>query len=215
MAPPTTSTTTQDSLFSLPTELLTTLAESFPCRGPQIRTLATLVYPSAAPVRNLIIHGVEATGKSAITARTLGALHDHDPSVLDYAVVRSAECVTARHLYERTVGAVADAVADHLDARPVARCETLAALAVELGRLLERYDGQGTRDEDEDGDDDGNRKRKTRRRFVLVFDGIDRQREAPPTLLPALARLSEMVKPNVQPYYHTKRGTKKDHVWSV
>ena len=198
MAPPTTSTTTtQDSLFSLPTELLTTLAESFPCRGPQIRTLATLVYPTAAPVRNLIIHGVEATGKSAITARTLGALHDHDPSVLDYAVVRSAECVTARHLYERTVGAVADAVAEHLDARPVARCETLAALAVELGRLLERYDGQGTRDEDEDGDDDGNRKRKTRRRFVLVFDGIDRQREAPPTLLPALARLSEMVKPNV------------------
>lgn len=30
-------------------------------------------------------------------------------------------------------------------------------------------------------------------RFVLVFDGIDRQREAPITLLPALARLSEIV----------------------
>jgi origin recognition complex subunit 5 len=30
-------------------------------------------------------------------------------------------------------------------------------------------------------------------RFVLVFDAIDRQREAPPTLLPALARLSEIV----------------------
>lgn len=30
-------------------------------------------------------------------------------------------------------------------------------------------------------------------RFVLVFDAIDRQREAAPTLLPALARLSEIV----------------------
>jgi len=30
-------------------------------------------------------------------------------------------------------------------------------------------------------------------RFVLVFDGIDRQREAPGTLLPGLARLSEIV----------------------
>lgn len=31
------------------------------------------------------------------------------------------------------------------------------------------------------------------RHFVLVFDAIDHQKEAPPTLLPALARLSEMV----------------------
>lgn len=31
-----------------------------------------------------------------------------------------------------------------------------------------------------------------RRHFVLVFDAIDRQRDAPPTLLPALGRLSEI-----------------------
>ncbi len=31
------------------------------------------------------------------------------------------------------------------------------------------------------------------RRLVLVFDGIDRQKDAPPTLLPALARLGEVV----------------------
>ena len=47
-------------------------------------------------------------------------------------------------------------------------CENLAALIVHLQRLL-----------------------KDRPRFVLVFDGIDRQREASPTLLPALARLGE------------------------
>ena len=192
----TTTTTTPDSLFSLPTELLATLAESFPCRGPQIRTLATLVHPRAAPARNLIVHGVEATGKSAVTAHLLAALHDDSSSasVLNYAVVRSAECVTARHLFERTLGAIAAAAAglDYGVPPPAARCETLAVLAVELGRLLESYGRSG--------EDDGGRggagaaSPSTRRRFVLVFDGIDRQREAPPTLLPALARLSEMVR---------------------
>ncbi|KAL8876158.1 MAG: hypothetical protein Q9198_005595, partial [Flavoplaca austrocitrina] len=31
------------------------------------------------------------------------------------------------------------------------------------------------------------------KKFILVFDNIDRQREAAPTLLPALARLGELV----------------------
>ncbi|KJZ78854.1 hypothetical protein HIM_01627 [Hirsutella minnesotensis 3608] len=35
--------------------------------------------------------------------------------------------------------------------------------------------------------------RDARSRFVLVLDAIDRQRDAPPTLLPALARLSEII----------------------
>jgi len=33
----------------------------------------------------------------------------------------------------------------------------------------------------------------TTTKFVLVFDGIDKQRDAPHTLIPALARLSEIV----------------------
>jgi origin recognition complex subunit 5 len=60
------------------------------------------------------------------------------------------------------------------DAAP-SRCETLSQLTVELSKILKytpRPDGF---------------------RFVLVFDGIDRQRDAPHTLLPALARLSEIV----------------------
>ncbi|RYP51273.1 hypothetical protein DL768_003370 [Monosporascus sp. mg162] len=176
--------TTAESFFSLPSELLASLAQSFPCREPQIRTLATLVHPRAAPARNLIVHGVEATGKSAITAGLLAAIHDDpDPSThLDYAIVRSAECVTARHLFERTVGAVVDAL--DWDGTPSGRCETLTALTVELGRMLEKWD----KDEEEN--------REARRRFVLVFDGIDKQREAPTTLLPALARLSEII-PNL------------------
>lgn len=56
------------------------------------------------------------------------------------------------------------------------RCEHVSALAVLLGALL---DG-GPKDQGED-------------RFVLVLDGVDRQREASGTLLPALARLGNMV----------------------
>jgi origin recognition complex subunit 5 len=51
------------------------------------------------------------------------------------------------------------------------RCENISALVVHLQRLL-----QG------------------KRKFILLFDGIDRQREAPQTLLPAIARLGEIVR---------------------
>ncbi|KAI0181789.1 origin recognition complex subunit 5 C-terminus-domain-containing protein [Hypoxylon sp. FL1284] len=166
-----------DAIFELPDDLLATLIESFPCRDAQIRALATLLYPRAAPCRNLIIHGAEATGKTAITTGLLEALRSSaDTAPVDYAIVKSAECVTARHLFERTIGSVIDAL-DWKGTASGGRCETLAALTVELARVLK---------------DDAERKD----RFVLVFDGIDRQREAPPTLLPALARLSEII-PNL------------------
>jgi len=74
------------------------------------------------------------------------------------------------------VGAVAKAVEWK---GPIGRCENLSQLVVELSRLLANW---------ETSEEDG------KRRFVLVFDGIDRQRDAPPTLLPALARLGEVVR---------------------
>ncbi|KAI1343714.1 origin recognition complex subunit Orc5 [Xylariaceae sp. FL0016] len=175
-------------LFELPEEILATLSKTYLGREPQIRALATLVYPRAAPCPNLILHGTEATGKSVVTRSLLAALQQEQkqkqdqesnpkasPYELNYAIVKSAECVTARHLFERTVGLVADSLSYDGGLR---RCETLAALTVELTRMLKYVE------------------RDAGWRFVLVFDGIDRQREAPPTLLPALARLSEII-PNL------------------
>lgn len=52
------------------------------------------------------------------------------------------------------------------------RCEHVSTLAVLLGQCLAERPGK---------------------KFVLVLDGIDKQREAPYTLLPALGRLGEMV----------------------
>lgn len=92
---------------------------------------------------------------------------------LKYARIDASQCITARHLFERIIASVATA----LDADQTSRrCETLAQLAVHVGDLLQSPS------------------RNSRWRFVLILDSIDKQRDAPPTLLPALARLSELVR---------------------
>lgn len=99
------------------------------------------------------------------------SVNDDKPS-LKFAMVNSIECITSRHLFETIVGRVARAL--QWD-RPPARCETVSQLTVELSKMLKHH------------------ARPELFRFALVLDAIDRQREAPPTLLPALARLSEIV----------------------
>lgn len=104
---------------------------------------------------------------------------------MKHVFIRCRECVTGRHLLERTAAAVHEAVhgsgngeAEDGGIRDGAdtftgRCESLSALSVHLQTLLQRQD-----------------------KLVLVFDGVDKQRDAPPTLLPALARLGEFI-PNL------------------
>ena len=88
--------------------------------------------------------------------------------------------MTGRHLLERTVAAVQQSVHTKGDGDDYnSRCENLSALVVHLQRLL-----------------------KSEEKFVLVLDGVDKQREAPPTLLPALARLGEFV--CLHPLLHTR-----------
>ena len=85
--------------------------------------------------------------------------------------MRSRECITTRHLLERAIAAVEDALKQEDNPRSIdGRCESISAFVVQLQHLLEE-----------------------RGNFILVFDGIDRQREAAPTLLPAIARLEEIV----------------------
>ena len=129
-----------------------------------------LIFPqqhlSSPPL--LVAHGLTATGKSSIIKAYL------ERSGLPFAIVHSRECITGRHLLERIVAACLDALdtfgGERIDRRPYARTENLSALAVNLGRMFEG-----------------------REKFVLVLDGVDKQREAPPTLLAALGRLGEIV----------------------
>lgn len=121
-----------------------------------------------------MVYGLEATGKSSITKAVLEAAaqssEQSEAGRLQYAIIKSAECITGRHLLEQTIGAIARATRWK---GPVPRCENLAQLAFGIGHILEDW--------------------LHSRRFVIVFDGIDHQREAPATLLPALARLGETV----------------------
>ncbi|KAL9020085.1 MAG: hypothetical protein Q9185_002699 [Variospora sp. 1 TL-2023] len=151
----------------LPGELLASLNESIRCRELQIQQLACLVASHFPSPPNLVIHGTEASGKT-LTINALLRSIDH-PS----AVIPSRECITTRHLLEQTLIEVQRALGDQEEARQVeidGRCESISAFAVQLQRLLQY---------------------RTKKKFILVFDNIDRQREAAPTLLPALARLHE------------------------
>lgn len=68
----------------------------------------------------------------------------------------------------------------------VSKCESLSQLVVEIRRLL---DSQGERGDAKEN----SRRTRASKKFVLVFDGVDKQKEAQPTLLPALARMGELV----------------------
>jgi origin recognition complex subunit 5 len=60
-------------------------------------------------------------------------------------------------------------------------CPNVAHLVVEVGRMMNKWTESDAK--------------SSRRRLVLVFDGIDHQRDIPATLLPALGRMGEIVSP--------------------
>lgn len=109
-------------------------------------------------------------------------------------MINCLECVTQRQLFERVLVAVRDALGPLAAVGSVPRrCDSVASLGAELQRMLE--DGGGSRGGSgrrRPGEDENQieRNRSPRRRFVLVFDAVDRQREATDMLLPGLARLS-------------------------
>lgn len=99
---------------------------------------------------------------------------------LVHATVNVARCISGRHFFESIIVAVTSALrawngsGDGEISSP--RCETLAQLAASLGFIFEEpqlKDGLT--------------------HFILVLDGMDKQRDHPPTLMPALARLCETV----------------------
>ena len=130
--------------------------------------IANLRQPVSCP-STLIVHGTKATGKSTTTKAVLEFLE------VPFAIIRSQECITTRHLLERTIAAVQKActhekLGDVAQYAADGRCENISAFVVLLQKTLPSVG-----------------------KFILVFDGIDRQRDASPTLLPAIARLGELV----------------------
>ncbi|KAI4157464.1 MAG: hypothetical protein LQ342_008257 [Letrouitia transgressa] len=138
---------------------------SVQCRDLQIQQIVSLLEPDFPNPQTIAIHGVEATGKTLTVNAILESLDC--PS----AIIKSQECITTRHLLERALAATNASLAKYGASRDIdGRCESISAFAVQLQRLLNDTEN-----------------------FILVFDGIDRQREASPTLLPALIRLGELI----------------------
>jgi origin recognition complex subunit 5 len=160
-------------LPQLPDELVLTISETWPCRDLQLRQLAALL-PARSRTNSflapstIVVYGPHATGKTGLTGIYL------EQSKLRHAIIDSRECVTGRHLLERIVAAVNVTMRqggdDVVPSNILGRCENISALVAHLQRLP-----------------------LSSEKLVLVLDGIDKQREAPPTLLPALARLGEFV----------------------
>ena len=114
---------------------------------------------------------MSATCKSTILRGVLATLE------VPHAFVRSSECITARHLLTKILWNTLEALGqkDEWEKYGKGRCEHVSTLAVLLEECLAA------------------RAAEQRGNFVLVLDEIDRQREAPQTLLSALARLGEIV----------------------
>ncbi|THW49152.1 hypothetical protein D6D21_02625 [Aureobasidium pullulans] len=171
-------------LEMLPDEVVLSLTNQWPCRDLQIKTLSALLsvstpnsnasvftntlQPRLISPGTLVVHGPESTAKTGLLKSYL------ELSGLKHAFIPCSECITGRHFLERTlaacVNAIEQAVDISLDGVIPSRCESLSTLTSSFERLFEGID-----------------------KFVLVLDGIDEQREAPPTLLPTLARLGQLI----------------------
>ena len=89
-----------------------------------------------------------------------------------YTIIDSRECITGRQLLERTVSHCIDAMkGERINSLELPRCDSLNALQICLENIF-----------------------CSQEKFILVFDGIDKQRDAPPTTIPALAKLGEYVR---------------------
>jgi hypothetical protein len=136
------------------------------CVRPSARISLTRQPPFPTPPA-LVVHGLASTGKSAVVEAVL------EGSGAPFAIVQSRECITARHLLEKAAAAstaVCRALLRDAIVPQSQRCENVNSLAVHLDRILRQLP-----------------------KLILVFDGIDKQREAAPTLTPGLVRLGSIV----------------------
>ena len=139
----------------------------------------------------MVLHGLTATGKSSVTEYVLEMMDEGyscrntEDLPSNYAIIKSQECVTARHLLERTVGEVARAIKW---TGKIERCEDVERLVVILEKILQCIQplASDVKQREEGLSSSG--------KFTLVFDGIDKQRDASHTLVPSLGRLSEVVR---------------------
>lgn len=98
-----------------------------------------------------------------------------------HTIIRCAECITGRHLLTKILLETLRALGLEAEWERFGKgkCEHVSTLVVLLSDILSLS-----------VENNGQKKNK----FILVLDGIDKQREASQMLLAALARLGEVVR---------------------
>ncbi|RAH82547.1 hypothetical protein BO86DRAFT_337468 [Aspergillus japonicus CBS 114.51] len=172
----------------LPSEIAQSISKQWPCRELQSRQLASLLGAKVSSPSTIVVHGISATCKTTIVRNVLAALD------VPNALVRSPECITGRHLLTKILWATLEALGkrDEWEKYGKGRCEHVSTLAVLLNECLASAFASSQQQEEPPAEQQ-QPTRNHRNKFVLVLDGIDKQREAPPTLLAALARLGEVI----------------------
>jgi origin recognition complex subunit 5 len=113
-----------------------------------------------------VVHGLDGTGKLEVISTVLEARN------IGHTLVRSRECLSQRHLLGKIFTSCMNALEQQESIEEYDRVDSLNALSVGLQRLF----------------------RKLPRKLVVVLDAIDEVKGAGSTMLPALARLGDMVR---------------------
>ncbi|KEF54678.1 uncharacterized protein A1O9_09120 [Exophiala aquamarina CBS 119918] len=151
----------------LPLELLQAISHQHPCRDSQIRQLATyynVLFPSPS---TLVVCGLEQASELAVVTSVLEARK------LKSVVVRSKDCLSQRHLLSKIFATCVHGLGQQSQIEHYDKVDSLNALLGNLRKLFERA-----------GHD---------QRLVLILEDINKQKQAGPTLLPALARLGDQI----------------------
>ncbi|KIX09151.1 uncharacterized protein Z518_00229 [Rhinocladiella mackenziei CBS 650.93] len=149
-----------------PPGILDLILQQCPCRESQIRQLASIyngVFPSP-PV--LVAYGLEYTDKTEVIVNVL------EKSGIQYAVIKSRECLNQRHLLSKIFAACVSALAQESQIEQYDKLDSINALLGNLRRIFEQNSGG---------------------KFVIVLEEIDRLKQAGQTLIPALARLGDQI----------------------
>lgn len=173
------------SMQPSPSSIAKVVSSRYTCRSRQVQQLALLLAPLSPSPQAIVLYGLPSTGKTSVLRTLLSQTTGEHPHV----IIPCKECITTRHLLERTVADVLDSLIHFeqqrsdvatvnndasLDGGKYTRTENYAALVAHLERLL------------------AHRVEK----FILAFDSVDTLTESPGTLLPALVRLGECI-PNL------------------
>ncbi|GAM82578.1 hypothetical protein ANO11243_005600 [Dothideomycetidae sp. 11243] len=137
-------------------------------RESQVKQLSLLLsQETLLSPSTIVAHGPEATGKTALVQSLL------QRTTIPHVMLQCRECITARHLFERVISECQSILSDQTangERLAHQKCESLNAFSVALSSSL-----AGTE------------------KFIIALDGIDELHDAPPSLVPALTRLGELI----------------------